>query len=82
MANTLDPEIENKVQALLSQMTLEEKVGQMTQIDVSVVTVPNGQAVEQPFDMAKLEQAILGYHVGSILNAPSTPSNQAQPVEK
>jgi succinyl-CoA synthetase alpha subunit len=44
VAQAINPEIEAKVQALLSEMTLEEKVGQMTQIDVSVVTVPNGQA--------------------------------------
>ena len=81
-AQSLDPAIETKVHDLLAQMTLEEKVGQMTQIDVSVVTVPNGQDVEQPFDIPKLEQAILDYHVGSILNAPTTPNNKAQPIEK
>jgi beta-glucosidase len=81
-AQPLDHAIEEKVQALLSQMTLEEKVGQMTQIDVSVVTLPNGQDVDQPFDMAKLEDALFNHHVGSILNAPSTPNNKAQPIEK
>ena len=81
-AQPLNPVIEDKVKALLGQMTLEEKVGQMTQIDVSVVTVPNGQEVDQPFDQAKLEQAILQYHVGSILNTPSTPNNNAQTVSK
>lgn len=81
-AQPLDPAIEHKVHTLLDQMTLEEKIGQMTQIDVSVVTVPNGQEVEQPFDQAKLEQAILQYHVGSILNTPTTPNNNAQTVNK
>ena len=81
-ANPLDPAIERNVQSLLGQMTLEEKVGQMTQIDVSVVTVPNGQDIDQPFDTAKLEQAILQYHVGSILNTPTTPNNNAQTVVK
>ncbi|MGZ4959421.1 MAG: glycoside hydrolase family 3 N-terminal domain-containing protein [Methylomonas sp.] len=74
--------IENKVQTLLSQMTLEEKVGQMTQIDFSVVSVVNGQDAENPIDQAKLEEAILNRHVGSILNAPTTPNNKAQPIEK
>lgn len=81
-AQPLDPAIEDKVSALLGQMTLEEKIGQMTQIDVSVVTVPNGQEVDQPFDVSKLEQAILNYHVGSILNTPTTPNNNAQTVGK
>ena len=81
-AQPLNPVIEDKVKALLGQMTLEEKVGQMTQIDVSVVTVLNGQEVDQPFDQAKLEQAILQYHVGSILNTPTTPNNNAQTVSK
>jgi len=74
--------IENKVQALLAQMTLEEKVGQMTQIDFSVVSVENGQDAENPIDQAKLEEAIFKYHVGSILNTPTTPNNRAQPIEK
>jgi len=74
--------IENKVRTLLSQMTLEEKVGQMTQIDFSVVSVENGQDAESPIDQAKLEDAVLNHHVGSILNAPSTPNNKAQPIEK
>ena len=81
-AKPLDPAIELKVQTLLGQMTLEEKIGQMTQIDVSVVTVPNGQDVDLPFDQAKLEQAIHQYHVGSILNTPTTPNNNAQTVSK
>lgn len=74
--------IENKVQALLGQMTLEEKVGQMTQIDFSVVSVVNGQDAENPIDQAKLEDAILHHHVGSILNTPTTPNNKAQSIEK
>lgn len=74
--------IEGEVQALLSQMTLEEKVGQMTQIDFKVVSVENGQDAENPIDLAKLENAILNRHVGSILNTPTTPNNKAQPIVK
>ena len=81
-AQPVDPAVEEKVQALLAQMTLEEKIGQMTQLDVGVVTVMNGQDIDQPFDMARLEEAIIHHHVGSILNAPSTPNNKAQPIEK
>jgi beta-glucosidase len=74
--------IEDQVRALLVQMTPEEKVGQMTQIDFSVVSVENGQDAEDPIDHAKLENAIFHHHVGSILNTPSTPNNKAQPIEK
>lgn len=74
--------VEERVQALLAQMTLEEKVGQMTQIDFSVVSVANGQDAENPVDQAKLDDAIFNHHVGSILNTPTTPNNRAQPIEK
>ncbi len=70
-----------EVDQLLSKMTLEEKIGQMTQIDFSVISIPEGQESENPVDHAKLEEAIHRYHVGSILNTPTTPNNQAQPIE-
>ena len=63
--------IENKVKNLLAAMTLEEKVGQMTQIDFSVIA---GQG-DTLIDQSKLLDAILTHHVGSILN---TPNNKAQ----
>ncbi|WP_231499586.1 glycoside hydrolase family 3 N-terminal domain-containing protein [Methylomonas sp. 11b] len=74
--------VETQVQALLGQMSLEEKVGQMTQIDFSVVSVVNGEIADNPIDQAKLEDAILNRHIGSILNTPTTPNNQTQPIEK
>ena len=50
-------------------MTLEEKIGQMTQITIATVSKQRG-TVNQKFimDHNKLKQAILDYHVGSILN--------------
>ncbi len=74
-------EVENKVKQLLASMSLEEKVGQMTQIDFIAVAVPEEQHAENPVDLAKLEDAILKHHVGSILNTPYTPNNKAQSVE-
>ncbi|MDP9081464.1 MAG: glycoside hydrolase family 3 C-terminal domain-containing protein [Bacteroidota bacterium] len=59
-------EIDKKVDALIAKMTLEEKVGQMTEVTSDVVsTTTNG--VHQ-IDDAKIKEAILKYHVGSILN--------------
>ncbi|MGZ8162249.1 MAG: glycoside hydrolase family 3 N-terminal domain-containing protein [Methylobacter sp.] len=73
--------IDNKIESLLSQMTLEEKVGQMTLIDASVVCVREEQKADNPIDQAKLEEAILHRHVGAILNTPYTPHNKAQSLE-
>lgn len=60
-----------KIEALLSQMTVEEKVGQMTQLTIDMVTTGKDQKVE--IDAAKLDKAIAKYGVGSILNV----TNQA-----
>ncbi|MGZ5056593.1 MAG: glycoside hydrolase family 3 protein, partial [Methylobacter sp.] len=73
--------IANNVKNLLSQMTLEEKVGQMTQIDFTVVGVYKEQNAEGQIDPAKLEDAVINHHVGSILNTPFTPDNKSQSIE-
>ncbi len=73
--------IENKVKHLLSQMTLEEKAGQMTQVDFTVIGIPKEQNAEGQIDPAKLDDAVLKHHVGSILNTPFTPDNKAQSIE-
>jgi len=73
--------IDNKVKNLLSQMTLEEKVGQMTQIDFTVIGVYKQQNAEDQIDPVKLEDAVINHHVGSILNTPFTPDNKAQSIE-
>ncbi|MEO8533649.1 MAG: glycoside hydrolase family 3 N-terminal domain-containing protein [Flavobacterium sp.] len=61
-------EIDAKVSELLSKMTLEEKVGQMTQITVTIFEDPKKPGY---FDAAKLKQGIQDYHIGSILNVPN-----------
>ena len=61
--------IELKVKELLSKMTLEEKVGQMTQVTLQAVSKVQGTKNQMhQLDEAKLEEAIKNYHVGSILN--------------
>ena len=61
--------IDRKVKELLSKMTLEEKIGQMTQVTLQVVTKTMGTNLQrfEP-DLNKLKEAIIKYHVGSILN--------------
>jgi beta-glucosidase len=74
-------EIKSKVKRLLSEMTLEEKVGQMTQVDFAVIGVPKEQNADNQIDPVKLEDAVVKHHVGSILNTPFTPDNKAQSIE-
>src|SRR6185503_13890186 len=55
-----------KIEALLKRMTLEEKVGQMTQLAIGMVAAGQDQNIQ--IDSAKLEKALGRYGVGSILN--------------
>ncbi len=56
----------SKIEALLKRMTLEEKVGQMTQLQIGMIATGKDQDIR--IDPAKLEKAIARYGVGSILN--------------
>lgn len=64
-----DKEIKSEVDKLLKQMTLEEKVGQMTQITIQVVSKKQGNKDQHhELDEKKLEEAIVKYGAGSLLN--------------
>ncbi|NOT13910.1 MAG: beta-glucosidase [Methylococcaceae bacterium] len=63
-------------------MTLEEKVGQMTQVDFKIISRDGTLDATNSIDPIKLEDAVLKHHVGSIMNSPTTPDNQAQTVGK
>src|SRR6266481_5568657 len=65
-----------RVEALLARMTLEEKIGQMTNLVIDTITTGKDQDIR--VDPAKLEKAILKYGVGSFQNV----NNQALPAEK
>jgi beta-glucosidase len=65
-----------RIEALLSRMTLEEKVGQMTQLQIGMISTGRDQEIQ--IDPAKLEKAIVQYGVGSILNV----QDQALPIDK
>ncbi len=54
------------VEKLLGQMTLKEKIGQMTQLEIGMVT--DGQAQSIRINPGKLHKAVGEYGVGSILN--------------
>jgi beta-glucosidase len=55
-----------EVESLLRRMTLEEKVGQMTQLEIGMVTSGSDQSIR--IDQAKLDKAVVKYGVGSVLN--------------
>lgn len=63
-----NPQIERQVEATLSKMTLDQKIGQMTELSIDVL----GQFVNGEFklDDAKLHKAVAEFKVGSFLNAP------------
>ena len=58
------------IKELISKMTLEEKVGQMTQVTLEAVGKKTKMKYEDPIkiDMEKLRNALLNHHIGSILN--------------
>src|ERR1700683_5373505 len=58
------PQSSPKVETRLSKMTPDEKIGQMTQVTLGVVSTPQDGVL----DTAKLGIAIDKYKVGSILN--------------
>ena len=61
--------VDAQVKELVSKMTLEEKIGQMTQVTIQAVSKVQGTKDQNhQLDLAKLEEAIKKYHVGSILN--------------
>lgn len=64
-----------KIEDLIKRMTLEEKVGQMTQLAIGAIA--SGQDQQIKVDPAKLDNAIVKYGVGSILNV----SDQALTVD-
>ena len=72
------PERDNtqKIEDLLKRMTLEEKVGQMTQLTIGMIV--NGRDQDIKIDPAKLDKAIVKYGVGSILNV----SDQALTIDR
>ena len=71
-------DIDKKADDILSKMTLEEKVGQMTQINLTVIAKgPNKWSSSFPMeiDEKKANKALIDFKVGSVLN---TINNTAQ----
>ena len=77
-----ETEMDPMVASLLEKMSLEQKVGQMAQVSLDVITKgKNVYESDEPLelDMELVKEAILKHHVGSILN---TANNRARSLEK
>lgn len=81
--------LEIKVNALLSKMTLEEKVGQMAQVTLDVIGKGKDRfSSDEPFtlDEQAMQKALVQYKLGSILNASNnrarTPQHWLEVISK
>lgn len=73
--------IDSKVDIIISNMSLEEKVGQMTQITLKVFG-KGGKLDERPepfeFDTVVLNKAFKKYKIGSVLNTVNSKAHDAK----
>lgn len=63
-------ELDTRVDEVLAGMTLEQKVGEMTQLTLQAVsaTAASDETTEHTLDRAELREAVVERHVGSLLN--------------
>lgn len=66
----LNAATEARITNLLKQMTVEEKVGQMAQVAIDQLGRTNNATKTFDIDPVKLNDVIVKYKVGSILNTP------------
>lgn len=70
--NSIKAQVKNNIDAkaeqLLKQMTLDDKIGQMTQVTLAVFAKGGWANTDGALDPALLKDAIHKYHVGSMLN--------------
>ncbi len=62
--------LDKAIDEMVAKLSLEQKVGQMTQIDLGVIAMGSPCGLQQPqtLDKEKLRIAIEKYHIGSVLN--------------
>jgi beta-glucosidase len=76
--------VDSRVEDLLKKMTIEEKVGEMTQLTIQAVSKTRGSStVAHELDSLKLDSALVHYNVGSLLNvwdAAFTPQHWQQVI--
>ena len=75
-----DPDIEKRIDKILSKMTLDDKVGQMLQINLDVMggyAMKDGR-MQWVLDEKKVDTLIANYRVGSFLNVPGRAATPEQ----
>ncbi len=63
------------IDSLINSMSIEQKIGQMTQINIDVISKGEVYKLKSPheIDSLKLDVAVNKYYVGSVLNAAGYP---------
>jgi beta-glucosidase len=69
-AARVNTSVEPQIEQLLRQMTLEEKVGQMAQVAIDVIGKVDYSKQTFTIDPEKLNDVVVNYKLGSILNTP------------
>ena len=67
--------IDKRVDDLIGRMTLEEKVGQMTQLNITLIN-QKGEQRDVNLDPEKARNLLQNHHIGSFLNGEAVPPNQ------
>lgn len=72
-ASLSSAEIKQKVDSVMQKMSLTDKVGEMTQLALDMVSEGEPYNTKEPHQLSdeKLEEVLLKYRVGSILNVPN-----------
>lgn len=70
-----DASTEERVEDLLSRMTLEEKIGQMTQLNITLIN-ESGVQKNVELNANKARRYLQEYHIGSFLNGEAVPAPQ------
>ncbi len=62
--------IDKKIDEIIAKMSIEDKVGEMTQLSIDAISVGEPYNLKSPheLDINKMEEVLVKYKVGSILN--------------
>ncbi len=80
ISSSTNSDIDKRIDSIMSDMSIEQKIGQMAQINLTVIANgPDKWSSFEPLqiDKDRIEKAINKYHVGSILN---TTNNRARDI--
>ena len=67
--------VEERVEDLLERMTLAEKVGQMTQLNITMIN-QTGEQRDVNLNTEKAKDLLQNHHIGSFLNGEAVPPEQ------